>query len=130
VLPQRYLASLTVDPADADHVYAVYNGFSRRWVDGGGTGHVFESRDGGATWADISGNLPDIGGDDLVIGRGGVVLATDAGVYAARVDRPGSWYRFGSGLPNVSVNDLTIAPDGRTVVAGTHGRGIWTLQAP
>jgi len=130
VLPQRYLASLTVDPADADHVYAVYNGFSRRWVDGGGTGHVFESRDGGATWADISGNLPDIGGDDLVIGRGGVVLATDAGVYAARVDRPGSWYRFGSRLPNVSVNDLTIAPDGRTVVAGTHGRGIWTLQAP
>lgn len=130
VLPQRILAGLAVDPTDAQHVYAVYNGFSRRWVDGGGTGHVFESRNGGTTWADISGNLPDIGGDDLVIGRGGLVLATDAGVYAARQSRPGSWYRLGTGLPNVSVNDLTVAADGTTIVAGTHGRGIWTIQAP
>jgi len=129
-LPQRYLAGLAVDPANANHVYAVYNGFSRRWIDGAGTGHVFESRNGGASWTDISGNLPDIGGDDLVIGRGGLVLATDAGVYAARVDRPGSWYRFGTGLPNVSVNDLTVTPDGKTVVAGTHGRGIWALPVP
>ncbi len=129
-LPNRWVTGLTVDKADPNHVYAIYNGFSRRWVDAAGTGHVFESHDGGTTWTDISGNLPDIGGDDLVMGRGAVVLATDAGVYAARQDRPGQWVRFGTGLPNAAVTDLTVTPDGSTVVAGTHGRGIWTIQVP
>lgn len=129
-LPQRYLTALTVDPADANHVYAVYNGFSRRWIDSGGVGHVFESHDGGAHWSDISGNLPDIGGDDLVMGRGGLVLATDAGVYVARQSQPGRWYRFGTGLPNAAVTDLNVTPDGKSVVAGTHGRGIWTIAIP
>jgi hypothetical protein len=36
-LPQRFLAGLTVDPANPAHVYAVYNGYSRRWIPGGGT---------------------------------------------------------------------------------------------
>ena len=37
-----------MDPANPAHVYAVYNGYSRRWIPGGGSGHVFESTDGGA----------------------------------------------------------------------------------
>ena len=33
--------ALTVNvPANASHVYAVYNGFSRRWTNDGGFGHV------------------------------------------------------------------------------------------
>ena len=45
-----------------DHVYVAVNGFSRHWTEGpgAGVGHVFESRDGGATWKDISANLPDV----------------------------------------------------------------------
>ncbi|MGI8698575.1 MAG: hypothetical protein ACR2J0_05455, partial [Mycobacteriales bacterium] len=39
---------------------ATYGAFSRRWIPGGGVGHVFESRNGGTSWTDISGNLPDI----------------------------------------------------------------------
>ncbi len=43
----------------------------------GGFGHVFETTDGGATWTDVSGNLPDAPGDDLLLVGGRLVLATD-----------------------------------------------------
>jgi photosystem II stability/assembly factor-like uncharacterized protein len=129
-LPKRFVAAMTVDPSDPAHVYAVYNGFSRRWIQGGGTGHVFESTDGGATWSDISGDLPDIGGDDLVISHGTLVVATDIGTFATRISNPGRWRRFGANLPNASVNDLAVSSNGSTLVAATHGRGLWQTSAP
>lgn len=129
-LPNRFVSAVTVEPADAAHVYAVYNGYSRRWIPSAGVGHVFESRDGGATWTDVSGNLPDVPGTDLVLARGHLVLATDNAVYVADAKQPTAWSRFGSDLPRASVNDLTLYPDGRTVVAATHGRGLWRLRLP
>ena len=36
-LPNRYIAGVTVDPANPAHAYAVFNGYSRRFVPGGGT---------------------------------------------------------------------------------------------
>ncbi len=125
-LPNRYIAGVTVDPANGNHAYAIFNGYSRRWIDGAGTGVVFETRDGGATWSDLSGNLPDAPGDALVVRNGVLILATDIGVFASDAAQPGAWARFGSGLPNAPTNNLTLAPTG-DVVAATHGRGIWTL---
>ena len=113
--------------ANANHVFAVYSGYSRHWIPGGGVGHVFESKDGGATWADISGNLPDIPGDDLVITHGKLVLATDIGVFVADARTPTSWSRLGFGQTHSVVNGLTLTPDGNTVVAATHGRGLWQV---
>ena len=110
-LPDRYIAGVTVDPADPAHAYAIFNGYSRRFVPGGGTGHVFETWNGGQTWTDISGNLPDIASDALVLAHGQLALATDAGVYTAR-ELEGArttWLHLGSGLPNVAVDDLTRA---------------------
>ena len=128
VLPNRFVAALTVDPANASHLYAVYNGFSRRWTNDAGFGHVFESVDGGTTWTDISGNLPDVPGDDLVLVGGKLVVAADLGVYeaAAGGGAATTWSRLGTGLPNASVNDLSVTPDGK-VLAATHGRGLWQI---
>ena len=120
------------DVSSAAHVYAVYNGFSRRWTNDGGFGHVFESSSSGATFIDISGNLPDVPGDDLVLSRGRLVVATDIGVFTAPAGGGAgtSWSRFGSGLPTSSVNDLAIDPTGSYVMAATHGRGLWTQPLP
>ncbi len=126
-LPNRYIAGVTVDPKNGDHAYAIMNGYSRRWIDGAGTGIVFETTDGGKTWKDLSGNLPDAPGDALVMRGGQLVLATDVGVFAADVTKPGAWSRLGTGLPNATTNNLTLAPNGQ-LVAATHGRGIWTLN--
>jgi hypothetical protein len=128
-LPDRYISGVTVDPSNAAHAYAVFNGYSRRFIPGGGVGHVFETWNGGQTWTDISGNLPDIASDALVIGHGRLALATDSGVYTA-FEFGGAhtvWFHLGSGLPNVVVDDLTNGPDGY-IYAGTHGRGIWRFR--
>ena len=128
-LPQRYVFNLVVDPSDDGHVFAIYSGYSRRWIPGGGVGHVFESTDGGAHWTDISGNLPDAPADDLVMTGSHLVLATDVGVFITSASSPGTWRRFGSGLPNAIPNDLTVTPGG-AIVAVTHGRGMYRIAAP
>ncbi len=121
-----------VDPANAAHVFAIYSGFSRRWIPSAGTGHVFESKDGGATFTDISGNLPDAPADDLVMAHGKLVVATDVGVFeaAAGAGTATSWSRMGGNLPNAFVTDLSMSGDGTSIVAATYGRGLWRIATP
>jgi ligand-binding sensor domain-containing protein len=102
------------------------SGFSRRWIPAAGIGHVFESTDGGATFTDISADLPDIPANDIVDVGGSLVVATDVGVF---VNDGGSWSEYGAGLPQVSVLDLTLQPGGSLLMATTHGRGVWLLDA-
>jgi sugar lactone lactonase YvrE len=127
-LPNRYIAGVTVDPANPAHAYAVFNGYSRRFVPGGGVGHVFETTNGGQSWTDISGNLPDVASDALVLSHDKLALGTDQGVFTAAEGRGISttWSRLGSGLPNAAVDDLTPGPDGY-IYAATHGRGVWRI---
>ncbi|SEE18884.1 hypothetical protein SAMN04490357_7218 [Streptomyces misionensis] len=128
-VPNRYLSGFAVDPHDADHVYLTVNGFSRHWTEGpgAGDGHVFESTDGGTTWKDISGNLPDVPADSaLVTADGGLAVATDLGV-VHRAPGSTTWKRVGD-LPAVAVLQLKTSPDGGTLYAATHGRGIYTIE--
>ncbi|MDH6128979.1 glycosyl hydrolase [Kitasatospora sp. GP82] len=128
LVPNRYLSGLTIDPADPAHVYLAVNGFSRHWTEGpgAGVGHVFETRDAGAHWSDISANLPDVPADSLAVTPGGgLALATDIGVLYRPAGRTG-WQRLGE-LPAVAVDQLKFGPDGR-LYAATHGRGLWALR--
>ena len=128
-LPHRYIAGMTVDENNPAHAYAIFNGFSRRFVPGGGVGHVFETLDGGQTWTDISGNLPDIASDALVLSHGNLALATDGGMFTAAAGQgpATTWSRLGTGFPNAVADDVTEGPDGFIYVA-THGRGIWRIS--
>ncbi|MGW4437620.1 glycosyl hydrolase [Streptomyces sp. NPDC004596] len=124
-VPNRYLSGFAVDPKNAGHVFLTVNGFSRHWTEGpgAGAGHVFESTDGGTTWKDVSANLPDVPADSAVVTpNGGLALATDLGV-VYRAPGRSEWRRVGS-LPAVAVLQLKLSPDGGTLYAATHGRGI------
>ncbi|MEU9395587.1 glycosyl hydrolase [Streptomyces sp. NPDC048324] len=128
-VPNRYLSGLAIDPKNADHVLLAVNGFSRKWTEGpgAGVGHLFETRDGGLTWKDVSGNLPDVPANSVALLRGGTVaLGTDLGVL---VRTPGSktWRVAGDNLPTTAVMQLRTGPDGR-LYAATHGRGIWAID--
>lgn len=127
-LPDRYIAGVTVDPNRPAHAYAVFNGYSRRWIPAAGNGHVYETYNGGQSWTDISGNLPDVPGDALVLKHHQLALATDLGMYTAEAGDGAwtRWSRLGFGLPNSSVNNVTPGPDGY-IYAATHGRGIWRI---
>jgi len=126
-LPNRYIAGLTVDPKDPAHVYAVFNGYSRRWIPGGGVGTIFESKDGGSTWHNITGNLPDAPGDAVALVAGKLVLGTDVGAFVADASHPTRWSHLTS-LPNVVIDNVRPVPGKRAVVLATHGRGIWQLD--
>jgi sugar lactone lactonase YvrE len=127
-LPSRFISGVTVDKSNPNHAFAVFSGYSRRWIPSAGVGHVFETFNGGSTWTNISGNLPDIPADALAIVGSRLVLTTDIGAFTA-VDGGGSgtsWSRLGSGLPSVAGNDISVGPDGN-VYNATHGRGVWSI---
>lgn len=128
-VPNRYLSGLAIDPADSNHVLLAVNGFSRKWTEGPGAGfgHLFETRDGGATWKDVSGNLPDVPANSVVLLKNGTVaLGTDLGVLVRRAGSS-SWKVAGENLPTTAVLQLRTGPDGR-LYAATHGRGIWAID--
>ncbi|MFE0518504.1 glycosyl hydrolase [Streptomyces sp. NPDC058954] len=128
-VPNRYLSGLAIDPKNSDHVLLAVNGFSRKWTEGpgAGVGHLFETRDGGVTWKDVSGNLPDVPANSVALLRSGTIaLGTDLGML---VRTPGSktWRVAGDNLPTTAVMQLRTGPDGR-LYAATHGRGIWAID--
>ncbi|MFF4528580.1 glycosyl hydrolase [Streptomyces sp. NPDC001407] len=127
-LPNRYISGFEVDPADAQHVYVAVNGFSRKWTEGpgAGSGHVFESRDGGGNWTDISANLPDVPADTVkLLPNGALALGTDLATFY-RPPGASEWQVLGTGLPTTAVLQLKLGPDNR-LYAATHGRGIWSF---
>lgn len=124
-LPTRSVTRVTADPYDSSTVYVTFSGYA---LPGDAhAGHVFESTDGGADWSDISGNLPNLPVDDLVIDPdvpNAIYIGTDAGVMAT-ADGGATWAPLGMGFPNVVVQSLVLHRASRTLRAATHGRGVW-----
>jgi len=131
-VPSRYVAGLAIDPADptGNTVYVAFNGFSRRFVEGpgAGVGHLYKSADAGVTWTDVSGNLPDIPANYVVVRNGKIVLSTDLGVVISS-DGGATWSRLGGNLPYTTALYLHVGPDSKLYTA-TYGRGIWSIPAP
>ena len=133
-LPVRAVNDIAVDPLDPASALVAYSGFD---VGGSGIGHLFRTTDNGATWLDITGNLPDmpvntilIDPDSVAAGTSRVVyVGTDIGVFRATLDTPvPNWQPFGAGLPPVVVNRLAYNAATRQLLAATYGRGIWAIS--
>ena len=120
--PGGTVFGVAVDPADEDIVYAI------------GNASVFQSVDGGANWTNITGNIttdgagtfraiayiPSATGDRLAVG-------TNAGVLVSVAGSLGNWFKAGNRLPNAPVWDLDYDATDDVLVAGTLGRGAWTV---
>ena len=120
------VTQIAISPTDSANAFASFSGFS------GGTdtlGHVFRTRDSGATWTDISAGLPNIPTWSIALDPRGTTAArviyvgTDAGVYYS-TDMGTTWARYLTGMPNAQVTEMDIAPNLGILAAGTHG-GIW-----
>jgi ligand-binding sensor domain-containing protein len=91
--------------------------------------HILVSRDGGLSWTDLSGNLPQAPVNDVIVASGGrLFVATDQGVFVSPGD--GAWQRLGQGLPLVPVDDIEYDPSRQRLVAATFGRSIYDLTVP
>jgi hypothetical protein len=127
VLPNRVPTSFTIDPGNSAHVVVTFGGFSRHWIPNAGVGHVFVTLNGGKTWTNVSGDLPDAPANSSVIWGGKLVVSTDVGIFATSFSGPGSWVRLGGGQPAAPSVDLNVSPDQGYLLVATHGQGLWKL---
>jgi photosystem II stability/assembly factor-like uncharacterized protein len=93
--------------------------------------YVWKSTDFGKTWQDISGNIP-LGPVNVIredpANRNILYVGTDIGVYVTK-DGGKTWAVLGGNLPSCYVHDLIIHPRDNVIVIGTHGRGMWAMEA-
>ena len=117
-----------VEPShhDAGTCYATFDGHRKDDMNP----YVFVTRDYGATWRDVTGDLPS--GSVYVVREDShnpdlLFAGTEFGAFAT-VDRGASWSRLNNNLPTVAVHDLVIHSRDADLVAATHGRSIWILD--
>jgi hypothetical protein len=101
-----------------------------------GAHHIWVTTSGGgpAAWTNITGNLPDIPVRWAMFypdNNDKAIIATEAGVFETN-DINGAatiWHQDPS-FPIVRTNMLQYRPRDGTVIAATHGRGIFSAQIP
>ncbi len=97
---------------------------------------VHQTSDGGATWTNLTANLATLRPRTLrcmafIPGTTpSLVVGSDKGVFATSLGAAANWTRIGTGLPKVAVYHLEYDAQDDLLIAGTLGRGGWTLLAP
>ncbi len=117
-MPDRYPTDLYVDPRDSKIAYLTYSGY--------GNPHVYKTTNAGATWIDISNNLPDIPVQCVALDGDypdDVYIGTDLGVY--RSVNGGAWELWDNGMPPAMILDLQFSKPNRTMRAATFGNGVY-----
>lgn len=122
-VPGFTITRLLTNPNDARVVYATVANF--------GASHVFRSKDGGSSWADIDQHrLPDVPHHAIAIPAkrpSTLYVCNDAGVFASG-DAGGNWMNMTGNLPTVSIVDLVYHETDGTLTAASYGRSIWRLK--
>ena len=130
------ISSIDVDPTNANHILATLSNF--------GIISVWESINGGASFNNIEGNLPDmpvrwgmfapanVELNGAGNGTGGIILATELGIWTTSNINGTStqWIPNNGGLANVRIDMLKHRASDNTAVAATHGRGLYTTILP
>ncbi len=125
-LPNRYATDIAISPIDAGTLLVSYSGFNSATP--GFPGHVFRSTDGGASWVDVSDNLPDAPANAVAIRPdqpNEIYVGTDAGMYVS-FSGGGTWARMDNGLPNAPITALAVNKTTNLLAAATYGRSVWT----
>src|SRR5271165_425823 len=131
------ISSIYIDPHDSSGqtIYATVEGFSGNQIF---AALVYGSTDGGATWSNLTTNLPNAPANSIVVDPNDantVYLALDTGVYvttnvaSCAIPSSNCWSVFGTSLPNAPVVQLVAFNEGSTSVlrAATYGRGVWQI---
>ena len=127
--PNRSVTAIAVDPTNAQTAYATFSGYSGF---GDTLGHVFETANAGTTWTDITGNLPNVPVNDIVVDPDfpdTLYIGTDIGVFYTS-DGGTTWAPIGTGLPAVVIMSLKLQHATRILRAASYGRSAWDLQLP
>lgn len=134
--PGTQVSSIAIDKNDSNIVYVGFTGFS-------GTGYynVWRTTNGGASWTQITNNLPNAPVYAVAINplnSAWLYVGTEIGVFASENtgttwNVPTGTGKNGDGPANVAVEDLQWMGGGNStgstiLIAGTHGRSAWTAE--
>ncbi len=148
-LDSRFIAGIEMDEDDPKTIYVTLAGYAGNMRPPGsfgdpnalriGTGVVFKSTDAGETFTDISGDLPRVQTNTVLLYKSAageqLIVGTDIGPFISSDNSGTRWAPLGNALPNVPVNVMRFKPkatpdEADTIFAATFGRGIWTYSIP
>lgn len=118
--PATSVSMIAFDPADANIMYLTAQNYSAGQK-------VYKSTNAGASWTNISSNLPNIPANCISAVRGftdALYVGMDVGIY--RYDTgTGNWVLFNQNLPNVEITELEVDYPENKLYAATYGRSLW-----
>ncbi|HEV8459700.1 MAG TPA: hypothetical protein VGQ38_03245, partial [Gaiellaceae bacterium] len=126
-LPNRPVATFAVDRSNYRIAYAGYNGYDEATPKQ--PGHVFKTDDGGQSWTNISGDLPDVPVNSLILDPSypnTIYAGTDVGPFVT-YNGGAHWTQLGTGFPTIAVWQIDLDTLHRVIAAGTHGRGAYRI---
>ena len=111
---------IEIDPNDPTHLFIAIDN------------DIYESTNSGASWTNVSGSLPNISLNTIVIDHnstvGAMYVGMDVGVYY-KDNNLADWEAYSSGLANLEITELEIpAPTDvckSMLYASTYGQGLW-----
>lgn len=120
-----YLNCIAIGSSD-NHLTAIFSNY--------GVTNIWVSTNGGTSWTASDGNLPDMPvrwavynpNDDTKM-----FIATEAGVYSTDLlNGSATVWTPSPGFPLVRTDMLKVRKSDNTILAATHGRGLWTANIP
>lgn len=127
-LPDRWITRVSVDPFADSVAYVTLSGHHVS----GTLAHIYRTTNYGGTWEPISSDLPEGPINDVIVdpmNSNVLYVGSDVGVYVT-TNLGESWAPLGTGLPITTVHDLCFHEPTRKLVAGTHGRSMFSCQLP
>jgi uncharacterized protein (TIGR03437 family) len=128
-LPNRHVSDIALDPANPQRAVATFSGFNTNTP--ATPGHVFLTTNRGDSWINMSGNLPDVPVTSVALNPNNIntmYIGTDLGVFQT-TDGGATWLRLGNGMPRVATFMVRYHAPSNSLVAATHGRGVFRLTA-
>lgn len=124
-LPVGTVANIAIG-TDESNLLAVFSNY--------GINNIWYSSNGGVSWSPCDGNLPDMPVRWAMFFPGDnsrVYIATETGVWetAGLAGNSTIWVADNT-FPSVKTNMLKYRSSDRTIIAATHGRGVWTATLP
>ncbi|MEP6584043.1 MAG: Calx-beta domain-containing protein [Ginsengibacter sp.] len=117
------VSGIAIEAGNENHVLITYSNY--------GVTSIFETTNGGTAWINDEGNLPDMPVRWVIfnpLNNDQALLATELGVWSTDNLNSTStlWSPTNPGLANTRVDMLKVRSSDNTILAATHGRGLFT----
>jgi len=126
-LPNRYVTGIKSSPNVNDNFYVCYSGYTMNDY----SSYIYKTSDLGETWINISGDLPNIAVNDILVVPGQddnyIFAALDGGVYFTE-NGGTNWNYVGTDLPFVTAQELRLDIPNSKLICGTYSRSMFSYD--